>query len=89
MKLMITMYFVRRSALSSTLNTESKGHGHMKKTTEQSLNSAFESAKMEGFEITPSVEANCIKIVSGELSIADYIQCVIQSGTANVSAENR
>ena len=46
----------------------------MDKTTEKSLNSALASAKMEGFLITPTVKADCIKIVSGELSIADYIK---------------
>ena len=46
----------------------------MDKKTENALNFAFASAKMEGFPITPAVEADCIKIVSGELSIADYIK---------------
>ena len=51
----------------------------MDKKTEQSLNSAFASAKMEGFQITPTVEADCIKIVSGELSIAEYIKRVTEA----------
>ena len=46
----------------------------MDEKTENALNSALASAKMEGFQITPEVEADCIKIVSGELSIADYIK---------------
>ena len=40
---------------------------------------------MEGYTITPEVEADCIKIVSGELSISDYIQNAIEANTA----ENR
>ena len=51
----------------------------MDKTTEKSLNSAFASAKIEGFQITPTIEVNCIKIVSGELSIADYIKRVTEA----------
>ena len=51
----------------------------MDEKTEQSINSALASAKMEGFQITPKVEADCIKIVSGELSIADYIKRVTES----------
>ena len=51
----------------------------MDEKTEQSLNSAFASAKMEGFLITPTVEADCIKIVSGELTIADYIKRVTEA----------
>ena len=60
----------------------------MDKKIEKSLKSAFASAKMEGFIITPKVERNCIRILSGELSIADYISQAIQSNAVNV-AENR
>ena len=48
----------------------------MDEKTENALNSALASAKMEGFQITPEVEADCIKIGSGELSVADYIKRV-------------
>ena len=41
----------------------------MKRSINDSLNTAFASARMEGFQITPKIEANCKKIVSGELSI--------------------
>ena len=51
----------------------------MDEKTENALNSALVSAKMEGFQITPEVEADCIKIVNGELSIADYIKRVIEA----------
>ena len=51
----------------------------MDKITEQSISSALASAKMEGFQVTPAIEADCIKIVSGELSIADYIKRVIEA----------
>jgi len=52
---------------------------------EKSLNTAFTSAKMEGFDITPRIEENCRKIVNGELSIEDYIQQMVQT----LSAEAR
>ncbi|MCL2164538.1 MAG: hypothetical protein FWH55_09145 [Oscillospiraceae bacterium] len=51
----------------------------MDEKTENALNSALASAKMEGFQITPAVEADCIKIVSGELTIADYIKRVTEA----------
>ena len=54
----------------------------MDNSIEKSLNSAFASARMEGFQVTPTVEANCIKIVSGEISVADYIQHAIEAKAA-------
>ena len=58
-----------------------KGSDIVDKKTEQYINSALASAKMEGFRITPTVEADCIKIVSGELTIADYIKRVTEANT--------
>ena len=49
------------------------------KTREKLLNSALASAAMEGFEITPAVKADCLEIVGGELSIADYIKRMIET----------
>ena len=51
----------------------------MDKKTEKSINFALASAKMEGFQITPVVEADCIMIVNGELSISDYIKRVAEA----------
>ena len=51
----------------------------MRNNIEKSLNTAFASAKMEGFHITPKVEADCRMIVNGELSIHDYLKQVIDS----------
>ena len=52
---------------------------------EKSLNSAFASARMEGFQITQTVEADCIKIVSGEISVADYIQRAIETNASGAT----
>ena len=60
----------------------------MDKKTEQSLNSALVSAKMEGFQITPTVEADCIMIVNGELSISDYIKRVTEANAPMMSKWN-
>ena len=45
----------------------------MKRNINDSLNTAFASAKMEGFQITPKIETTCKMIVTGELSIQDYL----------------
>ena len=49
---------------------------------EKSINTAFASARMEGFQITPQIESDCRKIVSGELSISEYIRQVIETDAA-------
>ena len=46
----------------------------MSRNIDQSLNTAFASAQMEGFQITPKIEADCRMIVNGELSISEYIR---------------
>ena len=43
-------------------------------TQEAALRTAFASSRMEGFEITPEVEANCRKLLDGEISVAELIQ---------------
>ena len=60
----------------------------MSKDMEKSLNTAFASARMEGFEVTPKIEADCRMIVNGELSINDYIQRVVGATTSIRSTEN-
>jgi hypothetical protein len=55
----------------------------MSRNIDQSLNTAFASAQMEGFQITPKIEANCKMIVSGELSISEYIRQVTEAKGRN------
>ena len=43
---------------------------------EKLLNTAFASARMEGFEITPHIEHTCKMILSGEISLQDYLRQV-------------
>ena len=66
-----------------------KGSDRVSRDIDDSINTAFASARMEGFEITPKVETNCRLIVSGELSIQEYIHQVVESNTnRNRSAEH-
>jgi len=61
----------------------------MSRCINESLNTAFASARMEGFDITPAVEANCRLLVSGELSIQDYLHRMTEVSTPdNRSVEN-
>ena len=55
----------------------------MSRNIDQSLNTAFASAQMEGFQITPKIEADCKMIVSGELSISEYIRQVTEAKGCN------
>ena len=60
-----------------------KGREFLDKTVEQSLSSALSSAKMEGFQITPEIESDCKLIISGELSIAEYIRRATENNVIN------
>jgi len=51
----------------------------MSKSINDSLRTAFASAQMEGFKITPKVEADCRMLVNGELSISEYIRQVTEA----------
>ena len=53
----------------------------MSRNIEDSINTAFASARMEGLEITPKIEADCRLLVSGKLSIQEYIRQVVESNT--------
>jgi len=46
----------------------------MSKSINESLNTAFASARMEGFDITPKIEADCKAIISGELSVGGRVE---------------
>lgn len=55
----------------------------MSKSINESLTTAFISAKMEGIEITPKIETDCMMIVTGELSIQEYIRRVTEVAAQN------
>ena len=48
----------------------------MQKTvsTERAMKNAFASARMEGFRVTPEIQRDCQRIVSGEISIDDCVK---------------
>ena len=61
----------------------------MSKSINESLNTAFASARMEGFAITPKIEADCRMLINGELSIQEYIRRVIDySAKSNRNVKN-
>jgi hypothetical protein len=47
-------------------------------TQQQALRSAFASTRMEGFRITPQMEADAKRILNGKLSVDDYVKQVKQ-----------
>jgi len=51
----------------------------MSRSIDDSLNTAYASARMEGFIITPKIKADCKRLANGELSIQDYLNQVIES----------
>ena len=58
----------------------------MSRDIEASINTAFASARMEGFEITPKIEADCRLLVSGSLSIQEYIDQVIEANAVKTGS---
>jgi hypothetical protein len=46
----------------------------MKRDIEKSLNTAFASAKMEGYQISPKIEADCRMLLNGNMSVSEYIR---------------
>ena len=43
----------------------------------EALRSALASARMEGFRVTEQTERDCIRLMSGELSVADLVKEVL------------
>jgi len=41
---------------------------------EKAIQNAFASARMEGFEITPEIESNVRRVVSGEATIDECVK---------------
>ena len=40
----------------------------------EALRSALASTRMEGFEITEQTEKDCIRLMEGEISVADLVK---------------
>ena len=43
----------------------------------ESLRSALASARMEGFPVTEQTEQDCIRLMSGEISVADLVKEIV------------
>lgn len=43
----------------------------------EALRSALASTRMEGFEATDQTEKDCMRLMSGEISVADMVQEIL------------
>ena len=43
----------------------------------EALRSALASTRMEGFEVTEQTEKDCVRLMSGELSVADMVKEIL------------
>jgi len=43
----------------------------------EALRSALASTRMEGFNVTEQTEIDCMRLMSGEISIADIVQEIL------------
>jgi len=43
----------------------------------RALHSALTSTRMEGFEVTEQTEKDCIRLLSGDISVADLVKEIV------------
>ncbi len=43
----------------------------------EALRSALASTRMEGFEVTAQTEKDCMRLMSGEISVADLVKEIL------------
>ena len=43
----------------------------------EALRSALASARMEGFDVTEQTEKDCVRLMTGELSVADMVKEIL------------
>ena len=43
----------------------------------EALRSALASTRMEGFDVTEQTEKDCVRLMTGELSIADMVKEIL------------
>ena len=43
----------------------------------EALRSALASARMEGFDVTEQTEKDCMRLMTGELSVADMVKEIL------------
>ena len=53
-----------------------------------SLQNALFSVRMEGFPVTEQTEQDCIRLMSGDISVADLVNEILARPTAGVEARD-
>ena len=43
----------------------------------ESLRSALASTRMEGFDVTEQTEKDCVRLLTGEISVADLVKEIL------------
>ena len=43
----------------------------------EALRSALASTRMEGFEVTEQTEKDCMRLITGEISVADMVKEIL------------
>lgn len=49
----------------------------MSEQEHRELHSALASTRMEGFEVTEQTERDCVRLLSGEISVADMVKEIL------------
>lgn len=50
----------------------------------EALRSALASTRMEGFDVTEQTEKDCVRLMSGEISVADMVKEILARPTKAV-----
>ena len=53
------------------------GSAVMSEREYEALRSALASTRMEGFDVTEQTEKDCIRLMTGELSVADMVKEIL------------
>lgn len=53
------------------------GGNCMSEQEHRELHNALASTRMEGFEVTEQTERDCVRLLSGEISVADLVKEII------------
>lgn len=56
----------------------------MSEQDRRELNNALASTRMEGFEMTEQIERDCIRLLSGEVSVVDLVREILSRPTKAV-----
>lgn len=56
----------------------------MSEQDRRELNNALASTRMEGFEMTEQTERDCIRLLSGEVSVVDLVREILSRPTKAV-----